>query len=107
LVVAAIIGIAAVNAVHDSRLGGGDVGNRTIVATETDTSITIPAGVGNVTVVIPDSSHADTQHVTGVVGNVTCYDACTRQAGHTIDIVSVGNRTGNVMIETRQEHGLR
>jgi hypothetical protein len=109
LVVAAVIGIAAVNsAEHQARSGAhANIGNRTIFAVATDNRITIPAGVGNVIVVIPDSTHADTEHITGVIGNVVCDDACTRQTDHAIDIVSAGNRTGNIVIETRQEYALK
>jgi hypothetical protein len=110
LVIAGVVGLGILNAVNGSpattsHSKSSNVGNRIIVANETDDRVVIPSGVGNVTVVIPDSYRADVQGITGLVGNVVCEQACALQTAKVIQIVSE-RRTGNIIIHTRQEQGL-
>ena len=111
LALAGLVGFGVLAAVDGSPAAtsqrkSGNIGNRIIVATEANPRVVVPPGIGNVTVVVPDGYRADVQGITGLVGNVVCEEACARQTANVVQIVAT-SRTGNIVVQTRQEHGLR
>jgi len=77
------------------------MGTRTLYVPEDTATMAIPAGMGTLTVIVPDGYRADTSAL-DVTGTVTCQLACSRPAAKTVRLVGDGF-LGTVVVLTQSE----